>query len=64
MLAKLQIGGWKIDSRVDDDGHLNVWISHSDGTEVIPCDAELCSDLEWGERFTTVKIEEDYKNAN
>lgn len=63
MLKKLEIDGWKVDLVVDDDGHLGVWISHKDGTEVISCDADLCSDREWGERFTTAKIEE-YYSAN
>ena len=63
MLTKVEIGGWKVDLVVDDDGHLGVFIGHKDGTEVIPCDADTtnsCNDSEWGERFTTVKIEKDY----
>lgn len=60
MLKKVEIGGWKVDLVVDDDGHLGVFIGHKDGTEVLSCDADLSSDREWGERFTTAKIEEDY----
>lgn len=55
--TSLQVGLWDIQLHQDEDGHLSVWIKHSDGTTIH--DAEAGG--EYGEeadfRFTTEGIE-------
>jgi hypothetical protein len=54
---KAEIGEWKVDLFVDVDGHLSVYVSNNDGTEVQSCNADIGGDNEWAERFTTQQIE-------
>lgn len=60
-MKKVVIGEWKVDLVTDDDGHLSVYIAHNDESEVYSCNADIGSDNEWAERFTTQQIEESYK---
>lgn len=47
--------------KVDDDGHLNVFIKHEDGSEVVSCDCDIqIDDEEWANRFATKNIEQNY----
>jgi hypothetical protein len=63
------IGGWIVKLVKDEDGHLAVFLKHEDGSEIIDCDADICSFngeteiVEWGQRFTTAKIEKDYLDS-
>jgi hypothetical protein len=53
--------GWAVICDVDEDGHLNLWVSHEDGSKVIDCEIDpSIVDDEYGLRFTTAKIERDY----
>lgn len=52
--------GWKLDTVVDNDGHLNIYVSHKDGTDVMDVGEDIGSCDEWGCRLTTRKIENDY----
>ena len=59
--------GWYVQIVVDDDGHLNMYLSNSDGTPVHDVGEDLsCEYLnnpEWGARFTTDGIEKEYRDA-
>jgi len=63
-LAAHMVDGWCVRVLVDDDGHLNVYLSNGDGTQVhdvgedLSCDDE--GNHEWGARFTTDGIEENH----
>lgn len=59
----INMAGWNVCLSVDNDGHLGVYLSHDDGTEIHPCNADIGNDNEWAERFTTQKIEDDYKGS-
>ncbi len=59
---KARLGEWAIYYSVDDDGHLTVSVKHDDNSTIIALDADIGSENEWGERFTTLDIEEEYKN--
>jgi len=56
----LNINKWSIEGVIDDDGHLTVFITHEDNTEISACNADIGKENEWAERFTTMKIEDDY----
>ena len=62
-IKKIEVEGWRAELVVDEDNHLAVYIKHVDGSEVHACDADIGSDDEWGERFTTEKIEEAYTKS-
>lgn len=51
---------WKLDTVVDSDGHLNIYVSHTDETEVMDVGEDLGDGVEWGCRLTTKGIEEKY----
>ena len=59
-------GGWYVQIVVDDDNHINVWLSNIDGTPVHDVGEDLSCDCpdepEWGARFTTDGIEDDCRN--
>ena len=58
---KGQLHGWIYDLNVDDDGHLTVGLNHVDGSKVIQVEEDVTSNgREWGDRFTTERIEKDY----
>ena len=57
----LKNSGWHVGLHTDDDGHLNIYLTHEDGSQVNSLDMDIASDeTEWGERFTTERIEEIY----
>lgn len=57
----MYIKGWVVTAKVDDDGHLNVFIKHEDGSEVVSCDCDIqIDDEEWANRFATKNIEQNY----
>ena len=51
--------GWEVKALVDDDGHLNVFVSNAEAP-VQGLDADLSDTDTWGERFTTTYIENKY----
>lgn len=51
---------WTVKNIVDNDGHLNIYVSHADGSEVMDVGEDIGSEPEWGCRLTTQKIEDDY----
>jgi len=55
------LGDWNVSLVNDEDGHLSVYLSHKDGTEISDCCADIGNENEWAERFTTEKIEKDYE---
>jgi len=62
--SAVTLGDWNISLVNDEDGHLSVYLSHKDGTEIIDCQADIGNEYEWAERFTTEKIEKDYNLEN
>lgn len=59
---QVDIGEWTVHSIVDDDGHLSVYITHSDSTPIYTVDEDISvSDIEWAARFTTEGIEDIYR---
>ena len=52
---------WYIQTTIDDDGHLRIWVSHKDdsGVETLEIDDGWLANG-WAETFTTKKIESDY----
>ena len=61
MTTKIKNKEWTVSTSVDADGHLTVWISHTDGTDITQLDIDSFDD-EWMERFTTEKIEEKHQS--
>jgi hypothetical protein len=63
--TRIKLQGWSVELQADDDGHLSVYIDHEDKSGVINCETDGMSDndQQWAERFTTVRIEDDYRNA-
>ena len=58
---KKRVGKWLVEALEDDDGHLTLALSHSDGTQVVCCDVDIAAnEEEWSDRFTTAGIEEAY----
>ncbi len=54
-------GGWRIEAIVDEDNHLAIWLSNSDGTQVHDVGADIGDENEWAGRFSTKGIEEKYR---
>ncbi len=52
---------WNVSLVSDEDGHLSVYVCHKDKTKIIDCQSDIGNEYEWAERFTTEKIEKDYK---
>ena len=61
----MNINEWVVELIVDSDGHLNVYIDHKDKSGVIHCEVDGMTDSEeqWADRFTTVRIEKEYKET-
>jgi hypothetical protein len=60
------INGWSAVMDVDQDGHLNIFITNEDGSDISECETEY-SDGENGElglRYTTDNIEKKYHHEN
>jgi hypothetical protein len=62
-VRKVRVGGWIIDLQQDMDGHLTVGINHDDGSKVNDVGETMleCNDSELVTRYTTEKIEDDYR---
>lgn len=59
----VNINRWIIEGRVDEDKHLTLCVCHEDGSRVEILNADVAgSDDQWGDRFTTEKIELEYNN--
>ena len=62
---KIEIEKWVVHLISDDDGHLNIYAAHTDGSQAEEVD---CGDIgaygEIGFRVTTHNIEETYKKEN
>jgi len=57
-----KVGEWNVWLVADDDGHLTVTVENADGSKVIQIEEDVtANDTEWGDRFTTEKIESDYR---
>lgn len=52
---------WTVSLVSDEDGHLSVYVCQGDKTKIITCEADIRNEYEWKKRFTTEKIEKDYK---
>ena len=64
MIVDIQKGNWNIYiSEPDSDGHLTIAVSHSDNSEVIITGADIATETEWADRFTTKQIERDYQTS-
>ena len=61
---ELELDGWKINVLVDDDGMLEVCLSHNDESDIIPTDTDKWGAHEWGERFTTKQMENDHREES
>ena len=59
----VNVGDWNVSLVSDEDGHLGVYISHKDGSEIIECQAGIGDEHEWAERFTTEKIENNFNQG-
>jgi hypothetical protein len=57
-------GGWYVVATVDDDHHLNVFISNEDATEIMDISEDNggCGELPF--RFTTKGIEDEYNRSS
>lgn len=53
---------WKVKKVVDADGHLTLFVAHTDGSPIIEVDEDLGSDVEFFKRLTTRDIESKYRN--
>lgn len=53
--------GWDVSTHVDGDGHLNLFVSHKDGSEVMDVGEVVAYTPEWGGRLTTKTIEASYQ---
>ena len=58
---RVKEGKWSVCLSEASDGHLSLWLAHEDGTIPIATHADISDGCEWGERFTTQKIERDYE---
>jgi hypothetical protein len=58
--------GWSLQGLVDDDGHLNVYVTNSDGTDIIDVETGQGDGTDGDQlalRFTTQKIEDDDRRS-
>ena len=60
------INGWSAVMNVDQDGHLNIFITNQDGTDITECETGYNDgeDGELGLRYTTDDIERKYHHEN
>ena len=61
MTTKIKNKEWTVSTSVNDYGHLTIWISHTDGTDITQLVINSFDD-EWMERFTTEKIEAEHQS--
>ena len=61
------IFGWDVNIQVDSDGHLNIYITNKDKTDIVECDTgqgDGCDGEQLALRFSTNRIEDEYKESN
>ncbi len=58
------VGDWDVTAYVDDDGHLNLFAAHIDGTEAYDVGEDIGKCNEFGARLTTKGIEEAYLSSD
>ena len=61
------IFGWDVNIQVDSDGHLNIYITNKDKTDIVECDTgqgDGCDGEQLAIRFSTNRIEDEYKESN
>jgi hypothetical protein len=58
--------GWSVVMDVDQDGHLNIFITNEDGSDISECETEYSDgeDGELGLRYTTDNIEKKYHHED
>lgn len=60
----IALGHFTISAAIDEDGHLTVVINSTDGSAPVDIEDDVgCEDGALGYRFTTERIEQDYKDA-
>jgi len=57
------VGGYTVKATSDEDGHLTLAVSHSDGSQVQALEVDLGFGGPWAERFSTALIEDRYSNS-
>jgi hypothetical protein len=57
------VAGYTVKATGDEDGHLTLTVSHSDGSQVRALDMDLGFDDPWAERFSTALIESRYSDS-
>ena len=57
------VAGYTVKATGDEDGHLTLAVSHSDGSQVQALDMDLGFDDPWAERFSTALIESRYSDS-
>ena len=62
-MNRMFTGNWMIETLEDGDGHLAVFITNSDESEIIQTNTEMGKENEWAERFTTTLIEKKYQET-
>lgn len=63
MKNTMQVGNWNIEALEDEDGHLNVYLKHADGSQIVATNSLIGNGKEWAERFTTEIIEKEYAKS-
>jgi len=57
------VGEYYITGLVDDDGHLNLFVTHGSGTPVGDTGCEIGDESEFGIRLTCEAVEDEYRNS-
>ena len=57
------VAGYTVKATGDEDGHLTLTITHSDGSQVRELYMDLGFDDPWAERFSTALIEDSYSHS-
>jgi hypothetical protein len=62
--SKVQVGNWNVQLVSDADGHLSVYIDNADGSQVNMIEEDIADNgTQWADRFTTKKLEQDYRGS-
>ena len=62
-MSGTMINGWRVSCRVDDDGHRNVYVENTDGTDIREFETgqgDGTNGEQYAVRFTTERIEREY----
>ena len=63
-VKQMKVNGFVVKANTDSDDHLTLTVEHEDKSKIQPMDWDAFDeDHEWGERFTTSKIEDDYNQS-